>query len=956
MRPPVARLKHQDIDIVDGMNMNTKAAAVIATCLVVLGGMVQFAAAAGPAGPSCGPAPPAARGPTPDNDSEPNDDFANATLITGNATFSGGVGQGDHDYFKISLSSGATADTLDVQLTTLQGVTAMYIYDPNFFNLLQDGPAAGATLELTFTAQLTGYYYIYLPNMGPCNYSLTTLLGSAPFTSDGDNDPARAVNIETAGYPYSTISTLDNHTDIQDFYKVHLCYTALVSTEVLKAFLVVPPASTFGFLLYPAGGYDSEQQPPMMPNAGQNQSLTFSPTASGDYYLRVWGPRGSGQYTLNVSKASGTADQNDAIEYASSLEKTDAHWYNTTGSLTLGIDPNDFFQIEGVVPGQVFNCTITSADYDARDRTPNIQISLWNSSQVPIPPDPSDVLANPVAYANARVPDAGIVYIELYLTQWAGAYSLSVYTNSPPQTGATPDNISFPENTNNTTINLAQIFSDPENDPLEYSWEMFGDLPGNITVNISDDANRTVTLTPKKNFTGLGSMSWTATDPNGEIATVMIDNVAVTRINHRPEIDQNYTVPPISIPKGGWDNTTLNMNSVFIDPDQGDKLKYAASGNVHIRVSFPLDPENGIWPTGEVMFLPEPGWTGSEVITFTATDYTDDGKPMLTSLPVYVTAEVVEIFVERITVGTVPALNLTEDGMDASLVLRDYFSSNYPNDTFTIVYLSSNLSKLNVTLAADGRLTVRPQADWSGQETIRFRATCPHGLTGNLSIAVNVAPVNDPPVFTGWDPNQTSVAISEGQTQKFKVTVLDKETSANQLKVKWTLDGVNVSSFTEYEFIANYDTVVGQPSKSFNVTVIVNDTQASVSLNWTLTVSNLNRPPRDARITFPPDESVYEEGAKVHLIGAAADDDGDALTFKWYDGTKLLGNGPEFNATKLKVGKHNITLEVSDSQSSTNVTVTIKVNAKKSPGFEIAAVATAAIVALVLVGVSRRRK
>jgi hypothetical protein len=935
--------------------MKAKAAAVLATCLMVLGGMGGLFGASGASGPGGIPAMAPARGSTPNNDSEPNDDFANATLITGNATFSGGAGQGDYDYFKISLQSGATADTLDVQLTPWLGMTALYIYDPNFFFILQDGPAAGVTLRLTFTAQLTGYYYIYLPNLGPCNYTLTTILGTTPYTSDGVNDPASAVNIETANYPYSTVSTLDNHTDIQDFYKVHLSYSALVSTEVLKAFLIVPPASNFGFLLYPAGGNDGGQQPPVMPNAGQNQSLTYSPTASGDYYLRVWGPRGSGQYTLNVSKVLGTADQNDAFNLASSLDKSDAHWYNVSGNLTLGIDQDDYYQIEGVVQGQVFNCTVSSIDYDLKDHTPNIQINLYNNTRVQIPPDPADNLANPVAFANTRVPDAGIVYIQLNITAWAGAYSLTVYTNSPPQAGVPPNDISFPENTNNTTIKLAQIFSDPENDPLDYSWEMFGPILGNITVNIGDDANRTVTLTPTHGFRGSGSMSWTATDPNGEIATVMIDNVAVTRINHRPVIDINYTIPPISIPKGLWDNTTLNMNSIYTDQD-GDRMKFSASGNNHIRVSFPLDPENGVWPTGEVMFLPEPGWTGSEVIMLNATDYTEDGIPMLASLPVYVTAEVVEVFVEKLTVLPAPAMNLSEDGADGSLNLKDYFSSNYPNDTFAIAYLPTNGSRLNVTLAADGHLTVQPQPDWSGSETLRFRATCPHGLTGNLSLPVNVAPVNDPPAFSSWDPNQTSVAISEGQTQKFKVTVFDKETAANQLKLNWTLDGVKVSSLTEYEFIANYDTVVGQPSKTFNLTVTVNDTQATASLNWTLTVRNLNRAPRDARITFPPDESVYEEGAKVHLIGAAADDDNDALTYRWYDGVKLLGSGPEFNITKLKVGKHNITLEVSDGQTATNSTIAIKINAKKSPGFEIAAASAATIMALVIIGVGRRRK
>jgi hypothetical protein len=945
------------------MNMKGKAAAVLVTCLMFFSGMAQVSWASGPDGPSGGPGQPAARGSTPDNDSEPNDDFANSTLVTGSVTFSGGVGGGDmNDYFKISLQTGATADTLDVRLTLDRGITILEVLDPNHFVLLRDSSLqSGVTLRVNLTAFLTGYYYIHMPDRGPCNYTLVITKGTNAFSTDGDNDPSTATVIVPTGgsiKTYNASSTLDNRSDIHDLYNVHLDFSAGVRTDVLKAFLKVPATGSFGLLLHAQGKYepaDAQGNEPDTMVMGTNQTLTYSPLAAGDYYLRIWCPAGFGSYDLNVSLVSGSTDQNDAIDFASSLDKTGPHWYNLTSSLTLGIDQDDYYQMEGAVPGQVFNCTVTSTNYDARDGTPNIQISLWNNSKVPIPPDPPEALAKPVAYANARVQEEGIVYVQLYLTKWAGEYSLSIYTNSPPQVEIPPENISFPENTNNTTIKLGRIFSDPENDPLAFSYEMFGEINGNITVNISDDADRTVTLAPKKNWRGSGSMSWTATDPNGEAVTVMIDNIGVTRINHRPEINLNYTIPPISIAKGGWDNTTLNMNSVYIDPD-GDRMKYAASGNEHIRVSFPLDPENGVWPTGEVMFLPDPGWLGSEVITLNATDFTEEGKAMLASLPVYVTAEVVEVFIEKITVGTASQLNLTEDGTDQSLLLNDYFSSNYPNDTFAILYMANNASRMNVTLAPDSRLTVKPQADWSGQETIRFKATCLHGLTGNLSVAVNVAPVNDLPYFVTWSPNTTDVVISEGQSQKFKVSASDKESSGSQLKLNWSLDGAKVSSLTDYEFIANYDTVVGQTSKTFNLTVTVNDTQAQVSLNWKLTVNNLNRPPRDARITFPPDGSAYDEGAKVHMIGAAADDDNDQLTLKWYDGAKLLGIGPEFNITKLKVGRHNITLEVSDGTDTTNATITIKINAKKSPGFEIVAAVAATMMALVIVGMGRRKR
>ena len=945
--------------------MMRKAAAAIATCLVVLCGLAQFPVSAWPAGPEGGRAMAPQRGPTPDNDSEPNQDFVNATLISGSASFGGGVGGGDSDdYFRISLQTGPTADTLEVQLKLEYGRTYLEIMDPSHFILLRDGhidPKTGVTLKLSFTAFMTGNYFIHMMDKGPCNYTLTTIKGSAPFTGDGDDVPSGAtVVVPTGGNikTYNASSTLENHTDIHDLYKIYLDYSAGVKADVLKAYLTAPITGSFGLQLYASGQYgplDLTSSEPDFVTMGMNQSMTYSPQAAGDYYLRVWGPVGSGSYSLNISLATGTSDQNDAIDLATSLDNTEAHWYNVTGSLTLGIDQDDYYQISGVVPGQVFNCTLTSQDYDARDQTPNIQISMWNNTKVPIPPDPPEALAKPVAYSNARAQEAGAVYVQLYMTKWAGEYSLSIYTNSPPQIGMIVENISFPENTNNTTIKLANVFSDPEGDPLAFSYEMFGDLPGNLTVDIKDDPDRTVLLTPKAGFRGAGSMSWTATDSSGETATLVIESISVFRINHRPEINSSYTIPPVSIPKGVWDNTTLNMKNIFTDPDN-DNMKFTATGNIHIRVSFPLDPQNAVWPTGEVMFLPDQGWTGREDISFTATDFTEEGQAMLTSDPVYVTAEVIEIFQEKITVKAAPTINMDEDTSNSSLFIRDYFSSNIPNDTFAFVYTASNISRLNVTLGADSRLTVRPADDWYGQETLRFKGTCPHGLTGNLSLAVNVAPVNDQPVFSSWSPNATAVTINEGQSQKFKVTPLDEDNTQNQLRMNWSVDGVRVSTSTDYELVAGYDMVAGQQSRIFNLVVTVNDTLSQAMMNWTVTVLNVNRPPRDARITFPPDGSTFDEGAKVHFIGAAADDDNDQLTFKWYDGTKLLGIGADYNATRLKAGRHNITLEVADPYSTVNASIIVKVNAKKSPGFEMAAAAAAAAAALVMIGIGRRRK
>jgi hypothetical protein len=927
---------------------------MLVTGLMMLSALTAHAVARnGPDG--SGAAPSFARGSTPDNDSEPNNDFANATLITGNAVFGGVVGYGDIDYYKIMLNTaptpGGNADTLDVTVTC-DNVTRMSIYDPNQFLILQD-PGPGSHLEYQFTAFLTGYYYIYLWNVGPCNYIISTTVGSAAFTSDNDNDPSSATAISpTAGNPYTTTGSLDNSSDMEDFYKVHLDFTPLVSTDVLKARVTSPATGAFVVQLYASG-----QNIPFTlhtPIMGQPDMLTFSPMASGDYYLQVWGPMGSGQYDLKVSKITGTADSNGELALATALGKSDlaGHWYNASDSLTLGIDPDDYWMVPNVVAGQVFNCTVNSTDYDATDRTPDININMYNDTDT-LPPG-NDTLANPGASANATMQSNGNFFVQLNLTEWGGAYDLSIFTNSPPVVASTVANISFPENSTNTTIKLAQVFSDPENDLLTYTYQLYGDnLPGNVTIGIGSDQDGTVTITPVSGWHGAFSMDLTATDTSGASVTTTVQQVWVYAINHKPMvIDPNP--PDVIMTKNITDFRSLDLTTVFQDPDSGDRLWYNVTGNISLSVTFAKDPNNLFLHTGEVTIRPAQDFVGSEVLTFTATD---GGFPALTSDPVSVTVQVREIIIEKLTVTEPPKLQLNEDAPATLVDLGLYVSSNLPNDTFTFAYIARTSSNLTVNLTPDGKAYITPQDEWSGTEVLSFTVSCSHGISGNLSLTVQIYAVNELPVFDSWTPATFNITIDETETVPFRINVSDEETPQSQLKMRWTLNGANVTGATEYTLFTDYNTVLtSEGSKLFIVRVTVNDTAAVISMAWNVTVNNVNRRPTDVVISFPPENSTFDEGAKVHFIGVGSDPDGDTVVFQWYEGTKLLGSGKEFNYTKLKAGKHTITLKVSDATSSGTATIIVKVNAKKSPGFEGAAAVAALAIALVAVSLLGRRR
>jgi hypothetical protein len=82
-----------------------------------------------------------------------------------------------------------------------------------------------------------------------------------------------------------------------------------------------------------------------------------------------------------------------------------------------------------------------------------------------------------------------------------------------------------------------------------------------------------------------------------------------TVLNNPPQV-----VNPINdfnIQEDQSDSTTVNLNEVFSDVEKSN-LDFSINGNDHIKVT--------INPDGTVIFTPEPNWTGTETITFSASD------------------------------------------------------------------------------------------------------------------------------------------------------------------------------------------------------------------------------------------------------------------------------------------------------------------------------------------------
>ncbi len=124
----------------------------------------------------------------------------------------------------------------------------------------------------------------------------------------------------------------------------------------------------------------------------------------------------------------------------------------------------------------------------------------------------------------------------------------------------------------------------------------------------------------------------------------------------------------------------------------------------------------------------------------------------------------------------------------------------------------------------------------------------------------------------------------------------------------------------EVTFFPSNGTVILQPKKDWNgeVTLTFNcsDGVFEISDEVTITVTSVNDPPGAVEIIKPKDNIKIKEGEAVDLEGSCYDVDipyGDTLTFKW-SSSELgeLGTGENLTDIYLGVGKHLITLEVTD--------------------------------------------
>ncbi len=149
--------------------------------------------------------------------------------------------------------------------------------------------------------------------------------------------------------------------------------------------------------------------------------------------------------------------------------------------------------------------------------------------------------------------------------------------------------------------------SDPDGDPMNAILATDVDpTKGALALN----SGGSFTFTPALHFNGTASFTYKAFDGTAysNIATVTI---TVNAKNDAPVIS---TIPDQTINKGG-SFQSINLNDYVTDPDNTDaEITWSTSGSTHVTIA--VDPVTHV----ATVTILDTMWTGSETITFSATD------------------------------------------------------------------------------------------------------------------------------------------------------------------------------------------------------------------------------------------------------------------------------------------------------------------------------------------------
>ncbi|MEZ5357585.1 MAG: tandem-95 repeat protein [Candidatus Zixiibacteriota bacterium] len=479
---------------------------------------------------------------------------------------------------------------------------------------------------------------------------------------------------------------------------------------------------------------------------------------------------------------------------------------------------------------------------------------------------------------------ANVATITIPSTDWNGAETITFRATDPgtlfgedaatftvtavndaPVVSDIPDQ-TVAEGATFTTINLDDYVSDVDNTDAEMTWTYSGntELTVDITANVA-----TITI-PSVDWNGAETITFRATDP-GTLFAEDAATFTVTGVNDAPVVSD---IPDQTVAEGAT-FATINLDDFVTDTDNTDaEMTWTYTGNAELTVDITANVAT--------ITIPSTDWNGAETITFRATD---PGTLFAEDAATFTVTAVNDAPV----VSDIPDQTIAEGATFTTINLDD-FVSDVDNTDAEMTWTYSGNTELTVDITANVATITIPSAEWSGAETITFRATDPGTLFAEDAATFTVTAVNDAPVVSDI-PDQTITEGSSFVTFDLDDYVTDIDNAITELT--WSYTGSN-----ELMIVIDASNIVtiGIPSVNWNgsetITFRATDPGTAFGENAaTFTVNGVNDQPI---VTNIPDQTVFEGNSftSFDLDDFVSDvDNTDAeLTWTYTGNTELTVN------------------------------------------------------------------
>ena len=760
----------------------------------------------------------------------------------------------------------------------------------------EDEEAEGVIL---FTSN---YYIVVYAEEGSGTYTLT-VTKTGHFTSDNNNDAGNATAIQLG----DTIENrLTETIDRMDWFFVNL-----TEGDIVRIHLTIPPATDFDVVVYDAElDYIDDSS-----GSGQEEEINIPIFSSGTYYMKVISYRGSGSYVLTVTKTSSfTPDGDDTWENATVMSANDtvssglsAETYDYEDWWTLTLNAGDIIDI---------NVSLERNNY--------LELTLYDQNL--------DRMVREYVYGNvdylrieAGISLTGDYYINCHTYDDAFDYTMRI-----ERTGRfVPDGNNDAGNATSLLLNSTVTDSLRENvDYLDYY-----SIPLNmgnmilIELEVPDEADYVIVL-------GYGTNDrvsfFTDSDSGGlgEDELLLLSAfqtgtyyILVYANEGRGDYTLSvfYEIPDDNNAFEDADELGLMFEDIVLfgllsdDSDSRDVFRFSLEelDTVHISLDY---NENNYFAFYVVDAEIEETWDGSG----------EDGH-----LELELTAGYTGFYY---------------------IVLRSYYRTgrytlrlNYTSGNY-LPEIDSIFPEENIPVLDEGEdLTFRIEASdpdgttpffrWfvDGEEVpdhdeTEYKFTTNHSSAGTYVVKVMIIDEEDERLYVSrnWiltvknvdrkpvleNPTAPNPVTDEETPLSFHVDAEDPD--GEIVTYKWYVDGERVQYADGIDFIFEPDYTSGNGAPH-NITVVVRGGSGETIHSWSVTVSNINRPPViDVSRVIPARDSRFNADNGIDFNASATDPDGDNISYEWTireTGKSFLEQGFRH---KLEGGSYTIRVKASD--------------------------------------------